>query len=276
MTIALAGVNCRELFTILVTFFGKDTGIDPFSFLDAAPKVPVPLDLTDTESEEEVGGDGSSTAEGSEVVSTSTSTAATPAPLQEAVSSSSTHQGALPSSATTSLQLQAQPSSSTSTPLSIPIGISTISSDPQPSSSGFWVSPLPRRSVCVHDKPIRIRWLTSIRLPDAIHQMLILYTTQESPHSMLLGVQGPLDVVLLCTIVLTPISAALLLMLGISQAVGVMSEKCIWESALHALTVQSSYTTMEVDGASTCTQSTPLFPGILPRSKPHLWHPPTL
>ena len=54
---------------------------------------------------------------------------------------------------------------------------------------------------------------------------------------MLLGVQGPLDVVPLCTIVLTPISAALLLMLGISQAVGVMSEKCIWESALRALTV---------------------------------------
>ena len=147
---------------------------------------------------------------------------------------------------------------------------------PNPQVRGYWVSPLPRRSLCVHDKPIRIRWLTSVRLPDAIHQMLILYTTQESPHSMLLGVQGPLDMVLLCTIVLTPISAALLLMLGISQAVGVMSEKCIWESALRALTVQSSYTTMEVDGASTCAQSTPLFPGILPRSKPHLWHPPTL
>ena len=67
MTIALVGVNCRELFTLLVTFFGKDTGIDPFSFLDAAPKVPVPLDLTDTELEEEGGGDGSSAAEGSGV-----------------------------------------------------------------------------------------------------------------------------------------------------------------------------------------------------------------
>ena len=141
MTIALAGVNCRELFTLLVTFFGKDTGIDPFSFLDAAPKIPVPLDLTDTESEEEVGGDGSSTAEGSEVVSASTSTAATPAPLQEAVSSSSTHPGASPSSAATSLQLQAQPSSSTSTPLSVPIGISTISSDPQPLSLGVLGEP---------------------------------------------------------------------------------------------------------------------------------------
>ena len=58
MTIALAGVNCRELFTLLVTFFGKDTGIDPFSFLDAAPKIPVPLDLTDTESGEEAEVDG--------------------------------------------------------------------------------------------------------------------------------------------------------------------------------------------------------------------------
>ena len=51
-TIALAGVNCHELFTLLVTFFRKDTVIDPFSFLDAAPKVPVLLDLTHTESEE--------------------------------------------------------------------------------------------------------------------------------------------------------------------------------------------------------------------------------
>ena len=139
MTIALAGVNCRELFTLLVTFFGKDTGIDPFSFLDAAPKIPVPLDLTDTESEGEVGGDGSSTAEGPEVVSASTSTAATPVPLQETVSSSSTLSVA--SSAATSLQLQAQPSTSTSALPPVPIGISTTSSDPQPSNSGVLGEP---------------------------------------------------------------------------------------------------------------------------------------
>ena len=52
---------------------------------------------------------------------------------------------------------------------------------PNPRVRGYWVSPLPRRSVCIHDKPIRIRWLTSVQLPDAIHQMLILSTTQESP-----------------------------------------------------------------------------------------------
>ena len=172
MTIALAGVNCRELFTLLVTFFGKDTGIDPFSFLDAAPKIPVPLDLTDTESEEEVGGDGSSTAEGSEVVSASTSTAATPAPLQEVFSSSSTHPGASPSSAATSLQLQAQPSSSTSIPPSVPIGISTISSDPQPSSSGVLGEPPAKKiHVCprqaYQDKVADIRSATRCYPSDA-------------------------------------------------------------------------------------------------------------
>ena len=85
MTIALAGVNCWELFTLLVTFFGKDTSVDPFSFLDAAPKIPVPLDLTDMESEEEGGGDGSSAAEGSEVASSSLS-----APPPVAVTSTGT------------------------------------------------------------------------------------------------------------------------------------------------------------------------------------------
>ena len=152
MTIALAGVNCRELFTLLVTFFGKDTGIDPFSFLDAAPKIPVPLDLTDTESEEEVGGDGSSAAEGSEVVSSSILSApapqvslppsdvTAPAPSQGTISSSSTIPVAS-SSTGTSLQLQAQPSTSVTTPASVPIIISAKSTDPQPSSSGVLGEP---------------------------------------------------------------------------------------------------------------------------------------
>ena len=57
LTIALAGSDTRELFTLLVTFFGKGTDMDPFSFLDAAPIIKQPLDLTDTESELEEGGD---------------------------------------------------------------------------------------------------------------------------------------------------------------------------------------------------------------------------
>ena len=73
MTIALAGCNCKELFTLLITFFGKDTGIDPFSFLDGALKIKPPLDLTDTDTEDETG-DASSTA------STPSTSAKTPAP----------------------------------------------------------------------------------------------------------------------------------------------------------------------------------------------------
>ena len=57
LTIALAGSDTKELFTLLVTFFGKGTDIDPFSFIDAAPIIKRPLDLTDTESETEGGGD---------------------------------------------------------------------------------------------------------------------------------------------------------------------------------------------------------------------------
>ena len=53
LTIALAGSDTKELFTLLVTFFGKGTDIDPFSFIDAAPIIKRPLDLTDTESETE-------------------------------------------------------------------------------------------------------------------------------------------------------------------------------------------------------------------------------
>ena len=57
MTVALAGVDCRELFTLLTTFFGRGTEFqaDPFSYLDGAPKIRPPLDLTDTDDEEEEG-----------------------------------------------------------------------------------------------------------------------------------------------------------------------------------------------------------------------------
>ena len=144
MTIALAGVNCHELFTLLVTFFGKDTGIDPFSFLDAAPKIPVPLDLTDTELEEEVGGDGSSTAEGSEVVSSFV-------PVPPSSTATPALQGLASSSTATSPQLQAQPSTSTTAPASAPVSVSTTSSDPQPSSSRVLGEP-PAKKIRVHPR----------------------------------------------------------------------------------------------------------------------------
>ena len=58
---ALAGTDTKELFKLLVTFFGKGTGEDPFSFIDGAPVIKRPLDLTDTESESETGDDAAST-----------------------------------------------------------------------------------------------------------------------------------------------------------------------------------------------------------------------
>ena len=71
LTVALAGTDTKELFTLLVTFFGKGTDVDPFSFIDAAPVIKRPLDLTDTESESEAGDDAAST-------STTTTTTAEP------------------------------------------------------------------------------------------------------------------------------------------------------------------------------------------------------
>ena len=56
LAITLAGSDTKELFTLLVTFFGKGTDVDSFSFIDAAPIIKRPLDLTDTESESEEGG----------------------------------------------------------------------------------------------------------------------------------------------------------------------------------------------------------------------------
>ena len=71
LTVALTGTDTKELFTLLVTFFGKGTDVDPFSFIDAAPVIKRPLDLTDTESESEAGDDAAST-------STTTTTTAEP------------------------------------------------------------------------------------------------------------------------------------------------------------------------------------------------------
>ena len=84
--IALAGSDCRELWTLLVHFFGKGTGFDPFEFLDGAPAIKCPLDLTETDSEDEASEAASSVTVGS--VSTtasldaeaSTSSVPTPAP----------------------------------------------------------------------------------------------------------------------------------------------------------------------------------------------------
>ena len=53
MTIALAGVDCKDLFKVLITFFGTQSGEDPFQYLDAAPVIKSPLELMDTESEDE-------------------------------------------------------------------------------------------------------------------------------------------------------------------------------------------------------------------------------
>ena len=77
MTVAVAGVDCRELFTLLTTFFGQGTAFaeDPFAFLDGAPKVRDPLDLTDTDSKDDpAGGDT-----GSQASTSTTATTGAPA-----------------------------------------------------------------------------------------------------------------------------------------------------------------------------------------------------
>ena len=55
MTVAMAGVDCRELFLLMTAFFGQGTDFanDPFNFLDGAPSIRPPLDLTDTDSDGE-------------------------------------------------------------------------------------------------------------------------------------------------------------------------------------------------------------------------------
>ena len=81
---ALAGTDTKELFSLLVTFFGKGTDVDPFSFIDAAPIIKRPLDLTDTESESEAGGDAASSSTTTTVEpSTSTSTPSSEIPPEK-------------------------------------------------------------------------------------------------------------------------------------------------------------------------------------------------
>ena len=70
--IALAGSDCKQLWTLLVSFFGKGTGFDPFDFLDGAPIIKPPLDLGDTDSDEEASETALSVSLGS--VSTTAST----------------------------------------------------------------------------------------------------------------------------------------------------------------------------------------------------------
>ena len=82
LTIALAGSDTRELFTLLVTFFGRGTEVDPFSFIDATPLIKRPLDLTDTESESDTETASTSTAASAQAEPTASTPAgsATPAP----------------------------------------------------------------------------------------------------------------------------------------------------------------------------------------------------
>ena len=53
MFIAIAGMDCRELWNLLTLFFSKGSDHDPFEFLDAAPTIKKPLDLVDTDSDDE-------------------------------------------------------------------------------------------------------------------------------------------------------------------------------------------------------------------------------
>ena len=55
LTIALAWDDCRELFTLLIKFFGQGSKFqeDPFNYLDGAPKIRPLFDITDTDSDDE-------------------------------------------------------------------------------------------------------------------------------------------------------------------------------------------------------------------------------
>ena len=72
MTIAMAGIDCKELFTLMTAFFGQGTDFaaDPFNYLDGAPSIQPPLDLTDTDSDSE-GEEAASQASASTAASTS-------------------------------------------------------------------------------------------------------------------------------------------------------------------------------------------------------------
>lgn len=78
--VALAGSDCKELWTLLITFFSKGTGFDPFNFLDTAPAIKPPLDLGDTDSEEAEGESNLASSVTIDSVSTTVSTSASAAP----------------------------------------------------------------------------------------------------------------------------------------------------------------------------------------------------
>ena len=84
MTISMASVDCRELFTLMTTFFGQGTDFaaDPFGYLDGAPSIRPPLDLTDTDSDNE-GEKAESQASASTMVSTAASAPQGPVDILE-------------------------------------------------------------------------------------------------------------------------------------------------------------------------------------------------
>ena len=48
-------MDCREFFTLLITFFGRGSEFqeDPFNYLDSAPEICQPLDITDMDTDDE-------------------------------------------------------------------------------------------------------------------------------------------------------------------------------------------------------------------------------
>ena len=84
MTISMAGVDCRELFTLMTMFFGQGTDFaaDPFGYLDGAPSIRPPLDLTNTDSNDE-GEKAESQASASTMVSTAASVPQDPVDILE-------------------------------------------------------------------------------------------------------------------------------------------------------------------------------------------------
>ena len=84
--VALAGSDCKELWTLLVQFFGKGTGFDPFDFLDAAPAIKAPLDLGDTDSDDDA---ASSISLGSASTTASTTSSISVSPTDAAQASTS-------------------------------------------------------------------------------------------------------------------------------------------------------------------------------------------
>ena len=89
MTISMAGVDCRELFTLMTAFFGQGTNFadDPFAFLDGAPSIRPPLDLTDTDSDDN---EGEKSEPSTPTATTPASTAATSTATSSTAAASST------------------------------------------------------------------------------------------------------------------------------------------------------------------------------------------